>query len=424
MRFPLFLCLLVLCQANGINLQELHAQPNFPIDKSSTEFDQVRLKLAAGQTVTVVCLGDSVTGIYYHTGSRRAYTDMLGMAIRRAIPQADLRMVNAGISGNTTANGLDRMERDVLNHRPDIVTIMFGLNDMTRVPLDNYKRNLHHIIEKCRAAGSAVLLATPNNVIDTPTRPTAKLQEYCAAMRTVGSEANVPVCDAYQSFDDLRRSNEINWRLLMSDEIHPNLDGHRVIAELFTKSITGIQVSLAGVHVPEFSLERLRKLAASGKSLRILAMTSMMQPFQALLSEQLANSKIEITEWPVSGLTLAQLEQDAKARVRSFKPDLVVIAVPDNVIDSASEQEFIHAFAWIMNWSLNFGTPTWDCIVVHPAVMRPQLLRAPRDELIRRLVRAQDLPLVDRQDGNQEASGQLIRNWMVAGTTPQKSSLK
>ncbi len=101
---------------------------------------KIRRKLLAGEATRVVCFGDSVTGVYYHTGSRRAYTDMLGVALRQIAPSAKVEMLNAGISGNTTENALARIDRDVISHRPDLVTVMFGLNDMTRVPLPTYAR--------------------------------------------------------------------------------------------------------------------------------------------------------------------------------------------------------------------------------------------------------------------------------------------
>ena len=92
--------------------------------------------------VTIVCLGDSVTGVYYHTGGRRAYPEMLELAIRKAVPQAQVKVINAGISGHTTTEGLARLDRDVLRHKPDLVTISFGLNDMTRVPEEQFVDNL------------------------------------------------------------------------------------------------------------------------------------------------------------------------------------------------------------------------------------------------------------------------------------------
>ena len=71
--------------------------------------------------VTIVCLGDSVTGVYYHTGGRRAYPEMLEIAIKLAVPKAKVTVINAGISGHTTQNGLERLDRDVGFRRTDVV---------------------------------------------------------------------------------------------------------------------------------------------------------------------------------------------------------------------------------------------------------------------------------------------------------------
>ena len=91
---------------------------------------------ASQEPVRVVCLGDSVTGVYYHTGGRRAYPEMVQVALQRLYPNAQIEVFNAGIGGNTTGDALNRLDSDVLSRKPHLVTVMFGLNDMTRVPLE------------------------------------------------------------------------------------------------------------------------------------------------------------------------------------------------------------------------------------------------------------------------------------------------
>ena len=121
----------------------------------------VRDKLEQGLPVKIVCFGDSVTGLYYHTGGRRAYTDLIGLALRRSFPEVSITAINAGISGNDTRDALARITEDVLSHKPDLVTVMFGLNDMTKVPLEEFKANLIEIIKRCRAGGAEVLSPLP-----------------------------------------------------------------------------------------------------------------------------------------------------------------------------------------------------------------------------------------------------------------------
>lgn len=372
---------------------------------------ETRQKLFAGETVRVVCFGDSVTGVYYHTGSRRAYTDMLGIALGRVGSHAKVEMINAGISGHTTADGLARIDRDVLRHKPDLVTVMFGLNDMTRVPLDQYRENLKEIVTKCRGVGSEVILATPNNVISTSGRPTEKLIQYCDVVREAAQEMNVPVCDAYRELDAVRAHDAFDWRLLMSDAIHPNMDGHKRLATALAQTITGQRIALDDVSPLRPAIAKTLELLRDRTQVRVLAMP----PMDALIGPAIRKldprADVKVEAWPVGDLSLAKIEQDAKERVRKMKPDLVLIAVPGSA-GAEHDEAFVSSYSWIMNWSLNFGSPTWDCVVVHPSVSDPASQAGGRGDLIRRLVRAQDLTLIDRPSGNQADAASLLGEWL------------
>src|SRR5690606_26540116 len=118
--------------------------------------------------------------VYYHTGSRRAYADIVGIGLRKAYPRAKVTVFNAGISGNTTHNALARLERDVLSRQPHLVTVMFGMNDVVRVPAKEFRENLVEIVAKVRDEGAEVLLLTPNNVFGT-TRPPEGVAAYAQA---------------------------------------------------------------------------------------------------------------------------------------------------------------------------------------------------------------------------------------------------
>lgn len=372
---------------------------------------KIRRKLLAGEPVRVVCFGDSVTGVYYHTGSRRAYTDMLGIALQQAAPQASIEMFNAGISGHTTENALARIDHDVISHQPDLVTVMFGLNDMTRVPLETYRENLKTIVHKCQAAGSEVILATPNNVITTDDRPTEKLIQYCDVIREVGSELNIPVCDAYRELDAVRTHAPFDWRLLMSDAIHPNMAGHKRIATCLAQTITGKRYSLDDVPVSSNPVENTLKLLSEGKAVRILAMPPYDEWIAPALRTFSPDAEITVEPWPTENLTLAEIEQSAKVRVRSLKPDLVLIAVPRNAA-SDSDEAFATSNTWVMNWSLNFSSPTWDVVVVHPSVTDVTSKSTDRDNLIRRLVNAQDMSLIDRPASSTATAQAILVEWL------------
>src|SRR5689334_8235721 len=93
------------------------------------------------EPVTIVCFGASTTGLYYHTGGRRAWCDMLGLTLQKAYPLAKLKMVNAGVSGETTVDAIKRIQASVLANSPQLVVVEFLLNDVVKVSPTDYHRN-------------------------------------------------------------------------------------------------------------------------------------------------------------------------------------------------------------------------------------------------------------------------------------------
>ncbi len=384
----------------------------FAIEKSLQNNLQSKPLLSFNESPrTIVCLGDSVTGVYYHTGGQRAYPELLEMGLRRLFPNAVVKVINAGISGQTTAEGLERFERDVLSKHPDLVTISFGLNDVTRVTPEKFREKLEMLVNRCRARNCQAVLCTPNAVIDTPSRPTQKLVSYCEIIRSVGRDVSVPVCDQYRTGTHLRSRAPWTWRLTMSDEIHPNLDGHKRMAEELCLRIAGKSLSLDGIDPLRPALLHVKALLQKQRTVKVLAMS----PYHALIGAALKglnqDAIVDVTPWSVEGKTIATLENEAKATVRTLKPDLVVIAVPQEAAAETDEQ-FVHCYSWIMNWSLSFGHQEWDCIVVDPSVADSDKVGT-RDELCRRLVRAQGLELITRARDDKSTQAELLRDWFT-----------
>ena len=143
-----------------------------------------------------------------------------------------------------------------------------------------------------------------------------------------------------------------------------------------------------------------------------------MPPYDELiktaLQELYPGVEVSVTSWPIAGQTLAQIEAAAR-KVRSMKPDLVLIAVPAE-LPLQDQQQFHHDYSWIMNWSLSFGPQEWDVIVAPPSTAKPQLTGAERqhEQLARRLVKAQDLSMIERAPGDATPLPELLSKWIAA----------
>lgn len=383
---------------------------------AADDLPKTRQRLAAGEPTTIVCLGDSVTGVYYHTGGRRAYTDMVGLALQAAFPQAKLTMVNAGISGHTTRNGLDRFEKDVLAKKPHLVTIMFGLNDMTRIPVADFQKNLREMISRTRAIDAEVLLCTPNGVIDSAGRPVSKLVEYCEAMRAVGKEEQVPVADCYAAYEARKAQDARAWRMLLSDAIHPNMDGHKLLALTISRTISGKDVSLANVEPPAEPLRHTSAKIAAGQKLRIVVMSPSDELLKTAFQKVAPDAAVEWLAWPAVGQSLGQIAEFGK-QVRGFKPDLVWVAVPAAATAQAGAPQSdaaVSGYSAILNASLSFGLQEWDVVGTSPALWQAcknDDERLQRD-FARRMVLAQDLTFVDRGDEETASAEDLVVAWL------------
>lgn len=102
------------------------------------------------------CFGDSITA-GYGVEPGHAYPDDLQAALDSR--GYHYRVVNSGIPGNTTKDGVDRL-KNVLALHPSIVIVEFGGNDGLRgIPITDTRRNLNTIVRTLLQAGSKVILA-------------------------------------------------------------------------------------------------------------------------------------------------------------------------------------------------------------------------------------------------------------------------
>jgi len=379
----------------------------------------IGLLTAGREPVRIVCFGDSITGVYYHTGGRRAWCDMLGIALQRIYPKAKLQMVNAGISGHTTAKGLERIERDVLAKKPHLVVVMFGMNDVVGVPRATFAENLRTIVRRCRGVGAEVMLCTPNSIYpEDARRPVERLAAFAEMVRVVAGEMAVPLVDCYAAYEATRAKDRRAWMLLMSETIHPNMNGHKAFAEQIAFVLSGKRVALGDVRPLEPSIPHTLALLSQDKPIKLIAMAPYDRIVARVLAELNPKSKIDLVRWPTQGKSLADLERWAKG-VRDQNPNLVVVAVPPDLV-AANVEAFIRSYSWVLNWSMSFGRSAWDVVAVLPSVTDRGLSARHQAtaDLARRVVIGQDIGFIERAAGETDSPEQVVRRWFRATVRP------
>lgn len=174
---------------------------------------------------TILALGDSLTA-GYGLGPGEAFPERLQQAL--AARGDDVRVVNAGVSGDTSGGGLARVDW-LLAEKPDLAIIELGANDGLRAldPADT-ERNIAAIIEKLQGAGVGILLtgmyAPPNLGKD-------YVDAFNAVFPNLAERYSV---DFYPFFlEGVVAQPELN----LGDGMHPNAEGVQVIVDNILPSV-------------------------------------------------------------------------------------------------------------------------------------------------------------------------------------------
>lgn len=175
----------------------------------------------------ILFYGDSLTA-GYGLSPEEAFPALVEKKLNKADKVA--RVVNAGLSGETSAGGLTRLNWVIRQHI-DIFVLELGANDGLRgLPLEQTEKNLQQIIDKVKARYPNVKIVIAGMMVPPNMGP-----EYTAKFRKI--------------FPELARKNDAtlipfllqdvagNEKLNLGDGIHPNPEGHKIVAENVAKVI-------------------------------------------------------------------------------------------------------------------------------------------------------------------------------------------
>jgi len=187
---------------------------------------------ASGEGPVILCLGDSLTE-GYGVSPEQSYPSLLEERLHQS-GHPGARVINAGISGSTSASAVSRLQWQ-LRAKPDVVLLELGANDGLRgLDLATTRRNLERAIELAKSAGVRVLLAgmkLPPNYGPDYTRQFEALFPDLAKAQGV---ALLPFL-----LEGVAARPELN----LADGIHPNAQGYQRVVE---NVLTALLPLLAG----------------------------------------------------------------------------------------------------------------------------------------------------------------------------------
>jgi lysophospholipase L1-like esterase len=205
--------------------------------------DFIKNTMNKGDPIRIIGFGDSIT---------QGNVEMNGAWPEELQTKLDnwnagtYEVINKGINGNTTANGLDRFESDIISNLPGILIVAFGINDcnhrawakVPRVSIAEYEKNIREFHRITISKGGCCIFVV-NHILQPLEGSRFKnqgneknyqenLEEYNSTIRRLSKELNVPAID----FPEYIRENSIDVQsLLIEDGVHLSRMGYNLYTE-------------------------------------------------------------------------------------------------------------------------------------------------------------------------------------------------
>jgi lysophospholipase L1-like esterase len=177
----------------------------------------------------------------------KGYVAQIDALLTAVYPEYKIRVVNMGSSGNTIRDLENRWQSDVLDLKPDWLSVMIGINDVWRqfdsplrpeiaVTPDEYEPIYRRILTAARPSLKGLVLLTPFYIEPNATDAMrARMDEYGAIVQKLADEFDatfVNTQDAYNAVLTHLYPATLAW-----DRVHPGAGGHMVLARAFLNAV-------------------------------------------------------------------------------------------------------------------------------------------------------------------------------------------
>lgn len=209
-----------------------------------------------GENSKLVFIGDSITSADRNIGCNgeggneafgSGYVLMVKSMLEAVYPERRIRTVNMGVGGHTIRDLEARWTRDVIERRPNWLSVMIGINDVWRqfdaslrpemhVYPDEYKETYRDILRPIREQLDGMVIASPyvvdNNANDAMRQRMDEYREISAEIAREFDAIYVDVQAPFDAFLEHCHANSLCW-----DRIHVNATGHMLIAREWLNAV-------------------------------------------------------------------------------------------------------------------------------------------------------------------------------------------
>lgn len=201
--------------------------------------------------MTILFQGDSITDCGRRNdscGIGHGYVHMVSAWLWARYPELDLKIENRGIAGDRVKDLAARWENDCLAIKPDLLSVMVGINEGLRrydrgdpTPVETYTETYRSILQQARETCDPMIALCEPSFLDHPARGPVRedLNPKIEAVRGLAREfgaIHVPL-DGVFAAASARRERDY-W---LPDGVHPTIAGHGLIAQTWLRHVLGIE---------------------------------------------------------------------------------------------------------------------------------------------------------------------------------------
>jgi lysophospholipase L1-like esterase len=230
-----------------VNDEEMAAADRWP-SCDDAALAKVMRKAESGETVTIACIGGSITQGTIAKGTTDSevgfstpYAELFHEWWTERFPDTEVNFINAGIGGTDSYLGVHRVERDVLQYQPDLVLVEYAVNDADSL---FYKRSYDNLVRRILESDSApaVMLLFM-----------AQTDGTCAQdmQVLVGYNYALPMVSYANCIKSMMENGRYTAEQLSGDGVHPSALGHAITGEILWRYLNQVYEEMDALDDPE-----------------------------------------------------------------------------------------------------------------------------------------------------------------------------
>lgn len=206
---------------------------------------QVMKRALSGETIKIGFLGGSITQGSLASKPELCYAYHVFEWWKKRFPKAEIIYINSGIGATDSQFGCARVASDLLDYKPDFVILEYSVNDENN---EHFKETYEGLVRKVYGASFKPAVMIVHNVFYDTGRNAQEMHGQIAEYY------RIPSVSMQSSIYPLIEAGEIGNRTITPDDLHPNDEGHQLVAEVISYRLDQIMFQAQKEEEPAFDV--------------------------------------------------------------------------------------------------------------------------------------------------------------------------